>query len=338
MELIDVKYFKLAVGTVRKETPSDISLDCPLCNDTKSRLHMYQKSDMDMPLVRCFNAGCELEEHQGLVKFLNITAPHLTESYKKERFHKNISDLSNAPNRTLNDIILGVNRKLKVEPIIEEKTTPKNISINKLPKLFTDMLLLAKDVPEAVKYIESRNLRVHDDWLFSKEKFIKIFDKSYFVENFIFIPLWQNNKLKGFYTRCINEKRFSTIIFPGGEKYWISENFDVSTTCWIFEGILDALSSGLENTVAMLSADLPSDFLEELADPIFCLDNDETGIKKALKYNSLGHKTFIWPSDTLQKDMNSMLGVQTINDNKNLIENNIFNGLNAKVKLNISRF
>lgn len=330
MDLIDRKYFKLAVGTPLKDTLYDISLNCPLCGDTKGRLHMYQKSTMDAPLIRCFNEGCELENHQGMSRFLDVVDSTLSLRYKKEKFNKSIDSLKEGD--SLNDILSSISDK---PAPVKKEVLPLDSSY-KLPKLFTDMLDYAKDVPEAVEYIESRNLEVQDDWLFSKDTFVNIFEKAYYVENFIFIPLWQNNKLRGFYTRSINEKRFSTIIFPNGEKYWVSHGFDPAKPCYIFEGILDAISSGLDNTCAMLSADLPDDFICELAEPIFCLDNDKTGVEKALKFNAKNFKTFVWP-DIDEKDVNVLLKRLTKEEIRETILSNIYSGLTAKIKLNLIR-
>lgn len=333
MDYVDVKYFKLSVGTIKKETPDDISTNCPVCKDTKGRLHVYQKSDMEQPLIRCFNSGCDLEQHQGMVRFLSFVSPSLVDSYKKEKFNKNIKNISSTNSIDLNDI-LGNLRKVHVDKINVSLESKEDLV---LPKLFIDLLIKVQDSKEALKYLENRNIVPQDDWMFSRNKFITIFEKNYFVEDFIFIPLWQNYKLRGFYTRSIKVKQFSTIIFPKGEKYWISKNFNTKERCYVFEGIFDALSSGFTNTCAMLSADLPQDFLESLEDPVFCLDNDETGISKSLKYCNLGYNVFIWPQIEV-KDMNKLLETQTLEDNKNMIQGNIFKGINAKVRLNISKF
>lgn len=351
MDVIDVKYFKLAVGNFKKETAHDIALDCPACDDNKGRLHMYQKDTMEIPLVRCFNAGCDYEEHQGLIKFLSSYAPTIAINYKTEKFKRSIDTLKEG--KSLNDIINGTvtsKKPTEIDDIVietalnfdrhtKEPRVKQDLVKNprKIPEMFTNMLYYAKDIEVCKEYIQKRNLEVKPDWLFSKQKFVNIFDKAYFVENFIFIPLWQNDKLRGFYTRSIEEKRFSTIIFPKGEKYWVSDNFNPDETCYIFEGIFDAMSSGLDNVVAMLSADLPEEFLDELKEPVFCLDSDKTGVKKSLKYNKQGFKTFIWP-EVETKDMNDMLKVQTKEDNKKMILENVYNGLPAQIKLNLNLY
>ncbi len=342
LSAISKKYAKLAVGTPTSENALKMVWSCPLCGDTKNRLSLTAVKDDD-GIFGCWNAGCELSDQpRPFGAALELLAPHLSTQYKTERFKSKIEIIKES--QSLNDILKNVVSAVpvetaKVETIKAEK--PKTAKLKSklvMPQMFLDLLVFAKDVPEAVKYIEDRGLTVEDDWMFSRDSFIKIIDKSYFVENFIFIPLWQYGKLKGFYTRSINEKRFSTITFPSGEKYWASKDFDEDDTVFVFEGIMDALSSGLENTVAMLSADLPEELLEDLKEPIFCFDNDETGVMKAIKYNELGYKTFVWP-ESLEKDMNERLQKgYLLEDNKHLILSNIFSGLTGKIRLNLSKF
>ena len=338
---ISKKYFKLAVGIIKKETAKAITCDCPLCGDTKGRLSLTAVNDED-GVCGCFNAGCELSDQPlPLSKALELINPNLVPQYKNERFKTSIQELKES--RNLNDILNTINtgstrpKKVEAKPILTEgrvKTSPRSELV--IPDMFLNMLQYAKDVPQAVDYIEGRKLKVEDDWLFSKEKFVTIFEKSYFVDHFLFIPLWQNGKLRGFYTRSILEKRFSTITFPRGLKYWASKDFNPNETCYIFEGIMDAKSSGLENCAAMLSADLPEEFIEELVDPVFCFDNDVTGKLKALKYNKMGYKTFVWP-ETEEKDLNEILKVTgSIEANKRMIEANIYSGLKAQILLNLS--
>lgn len=436
---IDVKYFKLAVGKLAKETPNDCSVNCVSCGDRKQRLHLYKNDGMDIALVHCYNAGCIFDDNQmGMVKFLKEVRPELVPNYKKERFADNIKNIKKDNELSLDDILAVAEAKKAgkeppnpqkptkssniqedididigglfsnvdksadtkdnyAKPLKEDKKpssmsfdfnftnsdfefesqentnknvleSPKNkettikpicddedleaelVGIKKqvkpetdlpdgstalrIPELFSKKLLPCRNVPEAVEYIEKRGLSVGDNWLFSRDKFINIFDKAYYVKNFIFIPIFQYKKLKGFYTRSIEEKRFSTIIFPKGEKYWASETLDPTQTVYVFEGIFDAMSSGYENVIAMLSADLPESLLSELKDPVFCFDNDETGVRKAIKYNKMGYKTFVWREDIKEKDMNERLLSTSLEENKKLIAENIYSGLEAYIRLN----
>ena len=143
--------------------------------------------------------------------------------------------------------------------------------------------------------------------------------------------------MAGFYTRSIEEKRFSTILFPNKEKYWCSDREICEDRYFIFEGIFDALSSGLDKVIAMLSADLSSEVLCNLNDPVFVLDNDETGRMKALKYVQEGYKVFIWPDDIYEKDMNEVLKSKDREEIRQMILDNIYSGFEAQIKLKMKR-
>lgn len=377
MDVVDLKYFKMVVGVLAKEGVNDCAVNCVSCGDRKKRLHLYQNEGMDFALVHCYNSGCVFDDNQmGMVNFLKVAKPELVPQYKKEKFKDNIdrlkddSDLNDILNivtgkhsepEAKKDIVVETGLELSgkeehkgVKDTLDELevkipdlnidtglvlSNPKPVSHTRtIPPMIKKLFLNAKDVPECVRYIKDRGLDVDDEWLFSRERFVNIFDKSYFVENFLLIPLYQRNHLRGFYTRSIVEKRFSTIIFPKGEKYWVSREYDPDTPVYIFEGIMDALSSGFDNTSAMLSADLPVEVLEEIKVPIFCFDNDETGTKKALKYNKMGFSTFVWPNRP-EKDLNQILQEGGSRDqNKNMITENIFSGLAGQVRLNLGKF
>jgi hypothetical protein len=336
---LTIKYTKLALkgSSIKKDTPEQITANCPMCGDRKHRFSVSAVKD-DVGVAGCFNAGCSLENGLPFPAFLKMQDESLFQQYRKEKFNSDLGiigkDKSGNPSNPSNlnhllDIAKG--KKKKIEPILG------NI---KLPEIFGCLEKLT-DVPEAVKYIENRSIpeELYQHWYFSKEKFIKVLDKTYFVENYIFIPIIQRNKLKGFYTRSIEEKRFSTILFPSADKYWSSEPDVQGEDFYIFEGIFDALSSGLQNTIAMLSADLPDELLEDLVNPVFIFDNDKTGKKKALEIVEKGYRVFIWPEEwESYKDMNEMLTSGTLKEliAKN-IKDNIYSGFQAKIKLSLRK-
>ena len=341
---ISKKYFKLAVGTIKREGPNRLVCNCPLCGDTKSRLSITAVQDED-GVCGCFNAGCELSDQQlPLMSALELLAPNLVDQYKRERFSTYIDKLKDLDKPSLNEILAEAKRKkeaLKNTDKISEKipeVLPKiDTSKLKVPDIFKEGLMNFKSSKRAMDYIQGRGLEPDDDWLFSEGKFVKFFEQAYYVESFFFIPLWQNGKFSGFYTRSITEKRFSTIIFPKREKYFAVKGLDYNKPCYIFEGILDGMSSGLDNYAAMLSADLPAEFLDELSEPIFCFDNDATGVSKALKYNKEGYKTFVWP-DMPNKDLNEILQKGgTKEQNSNMITSNIYQGIQGQIRLNLSK-
>ena len=325
---INVKYFRLAVRGLKKVTDNDISCDCPLCGDKKARLHLYHSEVGD--LTHCFNEGCELsDEHHGMTKFLDLVNPNLLSQYKREMFGETISKLKGEAPKSMNDLLSRVKKKetLKPEKVLH-KDNPK-IPLNKFLKL--------KDVPEAVAYIKGRGLEPRDDWYFSKEKFVTIAGSTLYLENFVIIPIYVENKIQGFYSRSIENKQFSTFLLDNVDKVWVDDNFDPDKTSYWTEGIFDYLSTGFENGGAMISANLPPTFLSFLSDPVFLLDGDKTGIEKAIKYSEQGYKVFVWNEKLLKyKDFNKILEKGgKISAIRTMIEKNIQTGIMAKVKLNL---
>ena len=330
LSLLSKKYFKLAVKNIKRETPNKITCNCPLCGDKRGRLSITAVKD-ENGVVGCFNAGCIFAETpMPFVKALDYLAPDLTHLYKQEKFKNNIDFLKNDLNKnsinenSLNDLLERVKSKEKVI---------KETKIFSVPEKFLKIFKELKSSKKGVEYLNKRKIEIQDDWLFSEKNFVEFEDKKYYVKNAIVIPLWQAGKIKGFYTRSIEEKRFSTIILKGGEKLWISKNFNNNKTVYIFESIFDALSSGLDNVIAMLGADIDNVFLEKL-DVVFVFDNDETGYKKTFKFLK-NHKCFVWPANIYDKDINKLLETKTKEEIKDIILNNIFKGLEGIIRLNL---
>jgi hypothetical protein len=329
---LSVKYAKLALGKPKRETPKTLTWNCPLCGDTRGRGSLSAVKD-DIGVYGCFNAGCVAEQGMPFAKLLMTVNEGLYKSYRREKFNQDIGKNETDYNSILEDL----DDLPKAEP--EPKQEPKV----KLPEIFQNLKSLT-DVPDAVEYVKNRCIPedVYKHWYFSNQKFIKVLDKTYYVEDFIFIPIIQNEKLSGFYTRSIKEKRFSTILFPNKEKYW-SNQFSVSRESgdgyWIFEGIFDALSSNHDKVIAMLSADLSEEVLENLISPIFIFDNDKTGKEKALEKIEEGYQVFVWPDNWSDfKDINEVLCSGIHRDViHNTIEMNVMSGLQAKIKVSLKK-
>ena len=177
---LDREVFIKSVGRLKKDAANGISACCPLCGDTKNRLHLVNVSSKDFSYVKCFNQGCSLEESTSILNFLKISNSPLVEYYKRKTLNKKIDQIKESKN--LQDII---------------NTITKPDTEAEIPKVLLDAFDKVTDVPEAMEYLQKRHLTPRADWLFSKEKFFTFNNKNIFVENYIIIPIWNSGKFKG---------------------------------------------------------------------------------------------------------------------------------------------
>ena len=321
MKREDIKFFKMAVGQVKTENEHDIVARCPICGDSrynknKARLHLYEKSGVT--LVNCFNGDCRCQ-NMSMYKFLKTFYPSLLFQYKQELFKENLKNVK--------DDYFGRAEWLDNNITKKEVHNPGILTID-LSKYFSD-------ISKGFDYLKSRGFEYTEEfgkWYFGNQDLV-IDEKKYKLTNSLIIPLYINGKMYGFYSRNIKEKIFYTFIHPSaiGYKIWNWFNVDKDKPVYIFEGIFDALSAykcGIKNVIACMGAKIPDERLKELKDPIFCLDNDKTGLKNMLEY-SKKYKVCAFKSD--YKDCNEML-LNNI-DVKDVILSNISTGIIAQVKI-----
>lgn len=330
LDPLDVRYFKLAVGAVRAETPQDVAARCPICGDSKhsnkARLHLYQKGDLT--LVNCFNGGCPCS-NRTMYTFLRDFYPNLFSNYKKERFKRALGD----DHKGLEDMVIdlgchGASPKVEraQEPKVEQEAQPAPDGIS-LRQFFAPLSEAGH------RYLDSRGITDHKQ-VFTAASNAFLDGKSFPIKDFLIVPLIKGKEIYGFYTRSTKEKRFYTYIKHNyiGFKAWNLFRVNPDEPVYIFEGIFDAMAAqqcGLTNSIALMGAKPSSEIMALLKKPVFCLDNDGTGIRNALEYCSK-YPVVVWPFDE-PKDANEMLlkGV----DLYNTITQNIKTGIRALVAL-----
>ncbi len=319
LERLNSKYFKLAVGKLKKETLDELVTCCPMCGDQKNRLHLYSSDVGD--LVHCFNSGCELEaKHHSVRNFLDIIGSPYISSYKREQLGTTVEKLKTEQN------VQGILDNLKKLPPEPKRTLEKEIPLHRL-------FGKAEDNEECHTYLLNRCIDVQPDWFFSTNKFFEYNGKRVFLENYILIPIYNEDyKYRGFYSRSIKEKTFSTFLLEDTEKIWRS-NPDRFPDI-ICEGIFDALSTNFDNCAAMLGAGLSEEYRNTLPkSTLFAFDNDETGTRKSIEYCDKGFNIFVWP-EVKYKDFNEMLTLGTSRTKiKKMIEDNTYSGIIAKTRL-----
>lgn len=329
---VDVKYFKKVVTNLGKETDVDISARCPVCGDSKKnqnskRLHLYKKGDY--VLCNCFNGDCKVK-NRTMYTFLRDFFPEHVSAYKQENFRENIKNLKSG------DVFAEFRKASEKSLEFSEKASDNENPV----KAFIDLkevFIPLENSLEALQYVENRRFdylgsRFLGKWFFSKND-IEIDGKLYRTRNSVIIPLYSGERTYGFYSRNISSKDFCTYMHEANTGYKIWNFFDVDKTkdVYVFEGIFDALSSGLENVVALLGASLPDERLSEIT-PIFVLDNDRTGLVNSLRYSSK-YRVYVQPREFPQKDMNELKKENPDLCIPDLINKNLFTSIAAKVKI-----
>ena len=167
---------------------------------------------------------------------------------------------------------------------------------------------------------------------------LSLFGKTIFGENSIVIPfLTKDNKVFGFQTRSTVDKKFFIVLNSNfeGHKIWNLDLVDKSKTIYAFESIFDAVSSGLDNIIALLGIHNYKN-LDKNLDVVYCLDNqkvDQTSLEISKEIAKKNLRLFVWTTDKV-KDFNELLvKVKDRNKIANYIKNNIYNGLDAYVRL-----
>lgn len=316
-----IKYFKMAVNASSyKETNLDVACKCPLCGDStkknnSKRLHLYKKGDLE--LINCFNAGCSCE-NKTIYSFLRDFYPHLLPAYKKETFGDKIENLRQ--HQTLGDLVLHGAKSIKT---VEPK-----------PSLFNLEAFFEPLTDNYVNYLHNRGIIPHfnNTWYKGKEN-IKIGDITYNIKDYLIIPLLCDGLCYGFYSRSIEKKDFITFVSTVGFKVWNWFEINKKMPVYIFEAIFDGMSTGKKNIIANLGAKLPEDRLKQLKDPIFCLDNDKTGIEMGIKYAEQGYKVFVMPNVFPEKDFNELKLNRPELDIGKMIDENTYKGISAITRL-----
>lgn len=329
LSTIDVRYFKLAVGldNIGKETSVDITARCPVCGDSRSnkrmkRLHLYIKNNVTN--VNCFNGECA-SHNKTVYGFLLDFFPALLSQYKREKFTTTMEKLARGET---DDVFAS----FKKEPALRI-ANKQEVLVQDLSSFFRDI----NGAPDVISYLRNRGITYDESkygkWYFGFQD-LKISDVLYKTTNTIVIPLYYEGTMYGFYSRNIYEKTFYTYMADAnvGFKVWNWFNVDKNKPVYIFEGIFDAISSGLDNIIALMGAKLPSDRLSELKQPVFVLDNDKSGLVNSLIYCKIA-PVYIQPTKYIEKDMNNLMMSYPELNLAELITANLYSGIGAEVRI-----
>lgn len=325
----------------------DIAVRCPVCGDSQihrheKRLHLYEKNNETR--VGCFNGDCPVGQ-RNVWTFLRDFYPDLFIAYKREKFRENLNSFQSFTKAAQNtneavDVFAGLTQSKKpLQKRNEDETTVPN-AIKIVSQDFSKYFTKLDKVASAMSYVSCRGYQYNatdfGSWYHANID-LTIGDRKYMLHDYLLIPLYTADlQMYGFYSRSLKDKKFYTYMNPAniGYKVWNYFNIDCNKTCYITEGIFDAISLwkfGFKNVIASMGAKISDEVLKTLKDPVFCLDNDKTGKFNALNAAKDGHKVLIYPKQIRHKDLNEML-LNNI-DLHNLIQNNVASGIMAQIKL-----
>ena len=317
MDMIDSKYINLVSSRLQKfkRVKADLyNFRCPICGDSqknrsKTRGYLYAiKANVN---YKCHNCGASMS----LNNFIKHIDPVIAKQYAFEKFKDG-----------------HTGRNFVTEEPIFQFEAPKFKQKLDLPK--------ASDNAIAKLYLEKRKLNPTKFYYADKFKawsntLKKTFDSVEYDEPRIIIPLFYKDNLVGFQGRSLgpNKVKYITVmISDSAPKIYGLDEIETNSSVYITEGPFD--STFIKNSVAMCGAD--ADVRKwGISDPVWIYDNEPRNVeivKRISNTISKGDKIVIWPSNIVEKDINDM--VMSGHNVQELVESNIYNGLEANLKFN----
>jgi hypothetical protein len=321
MSFIDLKYINVISPRLEKFAKKKdylYNFRCPYCGDSKKNKNrargffFLKKSDM---VFKCHNCGVG----RTLANFLKDLDISLHDEYVMERYK---SGLTGKGTNTASP-------KFEFEkPVFTRKEKLLSLQkISELNKLHPARDYLAnRHIPE--KYYSS--LYYAEDF----NKWAGTTDK--FKEGRIVIPLMnQSGKMIGYQGRTLNKNstlRYITIMMDEDHpKIYGLDKIKKTETVYVTEGPFD--SYFLVNSIAMCGSDVNLSGYDYRF--VFVFDNESRNrqiVDRIQKTIDKGHRVVIFPKGIKEKDLNDM--VLAGHDVQNLVESNVYQGLQATIKLN----
>jgi hypothetical protein len=328
LQVIDQYINRLSLKRLTKEGKIYTS-ECPICKEGKSagkkkRFHVLV--DNEKATCFCHNCGISTSFYNFIKEFYNS----LFESFKKD------------------SIMNGFFKyKTKLNSTYKNKEKEKHIKKD----LLNNLTPVMKAPQEAINYCKKRkfdkklipNIYYTDNYMkFIHDNKLKQYKYIPKLDRRIVFPIFYKQNLCYLQGRSIvsNDWRYNNIQVQDGFKLFNYDNIDWNKQVILTEGIIEC-GYFLPNSGAMLNSSINLDIVKEYKNNIIVLlDNDiHTNIqvrKKALGFVDNGYAIVIFPNNIKEKDINEMVcnGWKKANI-LNLINNNIYKGIEAKVKLKI---
>ena len=330
-EFVDAHYVNLLSNRldkfVRKKT--DVyNFRCPYCGDSqkhknKARGYFFRvKTDL---VYKCHNCGVG----RTLPNFLKDNAPDLYDEYIMERYKSGTTGKgSYVPKPKFNKPVFKKKEDLEsISSLNNEHPAVKYLADRQIPKKFWNELFYTKDFCTWVNKNKPSFTQIKND----KPRIVIPFIKPSEKEDGGYHEGWF-----GFQGRSLDPKdqlRYITIMLDENQsKVYGLHRINPHEKVYIVEGPFDSLF--LENSVGMAGSDIdPRSY--NWSDYIWVYDNEPRNREIVNRIESTidrGDKVVIWPSGIDDKDINDMFNSGI--DPQSVIESNIYQGLQAKLKLN----
>lgn len=306
---------------------------CPVCGDsqkskTKARGWIMEKSDG--AIYYCFNCSFSTSFGNFLKRIDNSLYEQFIGEYKLDKI------------KTTTRI-----KKSDVEEFADKMKPPKfyNGPVGKWFKYLTKVSRLPSD-HIAKKYVESRKIpSQHHHLLFYCEKFKHFTNKvipGKFVnedkdEPRLVIPFIDNDgNMFGFTGRSFKDDglRYITIMIDGdAPKVFGMDRCNQNIDHMLVEGPIDSLF--VNNCIAIAGGGTTFSYCNDKT--IVCYDNEPRNIDTIKRMSAAidaGFRIVIWPESIKEKDINLIVLKHPRLNISDMLYNNVYSGLEARLKLN----
>lgn len=294
---------------------------CPYCGDSqkyKNKTRGYLYSIQDTYNYKCHNCG----KSCSFSTFLKDLDSSLYDEYVFEKF-KN----GERKDRTL------TSKKTEIR-----LSTKKHFNLPTIDTLnkehFARYYLETRNIPheklKSLYYCEN-----FKEWTNTQKE---TFKNIKYDEPRIIIPLIYQNNIFGFQGRSLsknsNTKYITILLDENIPKIYGMDDLNWSKNVYVLEGPFDSMF--IPNSIAMVGADVNVKSIpnHSQSDFIFVYDNEPRNkqiVSRMEKTVQEGHAIVIWPNDLKYKDVNDMINAGL--NPMNMIESNIFRGLEARAKM-----
>lgn len=320
---MNIKYYLQKINAqIKHETNNFINIKCPICNEGNSpyKARGYILLSGEHETYYCHNC---LQQGIGIYNFLSQVNPNVAEEYKQETRKAKLNSVKDITNyaKKVKDVFKEEKSIFEVHPFTHAIYTINDKTLEYPLHPLSE---------EALIYLLNRGFTRDEikDFKYCKDS------------NDIVIPFWNDknmNEVYGMQMRNITEKRFHIQIF-NNPKVWNAKyclSLPKGSDIYVFESVLDAISTGLKNCISILGRTISVDVKEIFKDYnlIFVLDADKAGDASILKYSQEGYKCVVHEKDMYNfKDFNKLreMGVQ-VEEIQKYIKKRTFSALKAQL-------